>query len=185
VIIAQVIAPLDEDVSSGADRVLSSIMDHTDVGWTAWALYDLQTAVPTEFKLEKQTLMSAYVQLSFKSKYSELNVERWGLASTLLKRMDIVEWFKKDSVPDYKEFRVKIERVEDSDHEMIKVTGRRKGVKQLLRAAVRSLTLRPLPMEVTAYAWHCPESNRLFAVRLIHNGSARILDEVRTRTKCH
>jgi len=185
-VIVQVVSPLEEDLSGLAGEILRSACDHSELGWQTWALYDLEAAIPSEFRLERHTLMSSYILLSFKSKQGELTVERWGLAGTLLKRMDMMEWFRKDSLPDYRGFRVSIEPDEaEGGHEVLRITGRRAGIRQVARAAVRALTLRPLPQELGAYIWHCPDSNRLFAVRAVQSDALRLAREIRDRIECH
>lgn len=187
VVIAQVVSPLDEDLSGLAGEVLASICDHGDEGRQTWALYDLAVSLPAEYKLQRHTLMSSYILLAFKSKKGEVTVERWGLANTLLKRSSIKDWFKVDSLPDYRGFRVNIEEDEGTKegHSGLKLTGKRSGVRQKARSLVSSVTLRPLPQDLSGCVWHCSESNRLFAVRAVQKGASDLVEDIRDRLACH
>lgn len=185
VVIAQIVSPLGEDASGVAGELLGTVCDHQDPEWQMWALYDLQVSLPSDYRLVKHSLMSSYIMLSFKSKDAELIVERWGLANTLLKRSGMEDWFRKDSLPDYGGFKLEIKPEDVRGHEGLEVLGRRYGIRQMVRTAARSLTLRPLPQELTTYAWHCTESNRLFAVRVVRDDGGELIGEVMDRIACH
>jgi len=185
-VIAQVVSPLEEDASGIAGQILGTLCDHGEVGWQTWALYDLQVALPSDFRLDKYTLMSGYILLSFKSREAEIRVERWGLANMLLKPGGLESWFKADSLPDYRGFEVQIEPDGgEHGHEVLNISGRRRGVLQTLRTAARALTLRPLPQQLAGYVWHCPDSNRLFAVRVAQARPEMLAREIKDRLACH
>jgi len=185
VIVAQLTTTSDEDVSKIATAMLGSIRDHRDDGWVDWALYGLRLAVPRGYRIEKQTLMSGYIALDFRSHGKQLVVERWGLAKTLLQENPLPEWFRKDVVPDIKGYRIEMTQEQVRGHEGLIVKGRRSGIKQMAKAAVRSLTLYPHPGLLTALAWHCSESNRLFTVRATHTAGDDIVERVAGHIECH
>lgn len=185
VIIAQVISSRDEDVSHVAPIILGSIKDHRNDGNTSWALYGLEFAVPESYRIEKQSLMSGYLSLSFKRGPKSLVIERWGLAETLLGNYTIEQWYRKDAVPDIKGYRVEFAENEIFGHEGVKMVGRRAGIRQALKAAAYSLTLHPHPGMLTGYVWHCRDSNRLFSVRATHTEGERIAEEVMGSIRCH
>jgi hypothetical protein len=185
VIIAQIISGGGENVSHVAPVVLGSITDHRHDGWTDWALYGLRFAVPGDYRIEKQTLMSGYLSLSFRNGAKRLVVERWGLAGTLLAKDDLETWYRKDVAPDIKGYRFQIERIDLSGHPGLRMHGRRAGIRQFLRAALSSLTLHPYPGFVTGYAWHCVETNRLLGVRATCAEDDDIAERVRDTIECH
>jgi hypothetical protein len=185
VLIAQVVSPRDEDVSKIAQVVLSSMRDHRDDGWTSWALYGLEFAVPESYTIEKHTLMSGYLSLAFRSRARRLVVERWGLAGTLLADGNLADWYRKDVQPDIKGFRIEIADDKILGHDGLRINGRAAGVKQALRTAACSLTLHPNPRVVSGYAWRCEESNRLYSVRATHSEGEDVAEKVRDLIKCH
>ena len=185
VIIAQGISTGDENGSHVAPIILGSIRDHRDDGWTEWALYGLHFAVPAGYKIEKQTLMSGYLSLSFKDAAKRLVVERWGLAGTLLAKDDLEQWYRRDAAPDIKGYRFEIEDAEIHGHDGLRIQGAGVGLKQLAKSAAASLTLHPYPGVMTGYAWHCAESNRLFSVRATHAEGDDIAEKVRELIECY
>jgi len=185
VIIAQITAAREENVSTIAPDMLGSIRDHREDGWIEWALYGLGFAVPDGYTIEKHVLMSGYIALFFKRGAQTLVVERWGLASTLLAKDDMEEWYRKDAVPDIKGYKVNFEPDEVKAHQGLKIVGRRSGIKQMAKAAFYSLTLHPHPKYLTGYVWHCADSNRLFSVRAAHVEDDDITEKVRDLIKCH
>ena len=185
VIIAQIISTGDENVSHVAPIMLGSISDHRDDGWTDWALYGLHFAVPAGYKVEKHSLMSGYLSLSFKKRGNRVVVERWGLASTLLAEDELEQWYRKDVVPGIKGYRFEIEKARIHGHEGLTIHGHRSGLKQLARAAVSSLTLHRFPDLVTGYAWHCADSNRLFSIQSTHSEGDDNAELIRDIIKCH
>jgi len=184
VMIAQVVASHDGRCASLAAEILDSITDHREDGWQDWAVFGLRVAVPPEFRLEKQILMSGYIQLAFKARSGELAVEQWGLASSLLRRSSLEEWYPKDALAQVKHFKVALEPVADEEHPTLRLLGKRIGIGERVKTALRSLTLRPLPQRMHGYAWHCPDSNRLFSIRLVHDGEG-LAERIREEMSCH
>ena len=185
VIIAQVIATRDENVSSVASEMLDSVSDHREDGWVDWALYGLSFAVPSGYGIEKQTLMSGYLALFFKNGPKTIVVERWGLANTLLAKYEMETWYRKDAVPDIKGYRVQLEPEAVAGHNGLRIDGRRGGVRQALKAAAYSFTLHKHPALLTGYVWYCADSNRLFSIRATHIPGEDTAEKVRDLIKCH
>lgn len=184
VIIAQVVSSREESVSHIAPVMLDSLTDHRPDGWVNWALYGMQFAVPAGYRVDKQSLMSGYLMLSFKSRAKTLVVERWGLASSLLAEYGFEQWYRKDVMPDIKGYRVEVKAGDVGGFEGLVVKGVRSGLRQAVKAAAYSLTLHPHPKYLTGYAWHQPESNRLFAVRATHAEGEDIADKARDSIFC-
>jgi len=185
VLIAQVVSPRDEDVSKIAQVMLNSMRDHRDDGWTSWALYGLEFAVPQGYTIEKHTLMSGYLSLAFKDRAKRLVIERWGLAGTMLGDGALADWYRKDVQPDIKGFRIEIDDHTILGHDGLRIKGRAAGIKQVLKTAAYSLTLYANPSEVTGYAWRCEESNRLYSVRATHSRGEDVAEKIRDLIKCH
>ena len=187
VVIAQIISTKDENVSHVAPVILRSIRDHRDDGWVQWAMYGLEFAVPPAYKIEKQTLMSAKLSLFFKDKAKTLAVERWGLAGTMLadEEENLAQWYRKEVLPDVRGYRTELEEQTVKGHLGLKLTGRRGGIKQAVKAAGASLTLHPHPGLMTGYAWYCAGSNRIFSVRATHVRGDDIAEQIRDSIECH
>jgi|YNPNPStandDraft_1061719.scaffolds.fasta_scaffold00004_4 hypothetical protein len=185
VIIAQIVMLRDENITHVIPGVLASIKDHRADGWTDWALYGLELAVPPNYKIEKQTLMSGYLSLTFRNRSQVIVVDRWGFASTLIGENTVEEWFKREIVPDIKGFKLAFEECEIASHPGVRVYGRRVGLKQAVKALVKSVTLHPHPSWLTAFAWKCDESNRLFSVRATRVQDDDAALQVRNTITCH
>lgn len=184
-IIGQVTSARDENLARTASDMLDSIRDHRDDGWVEWALYGIDFAVPPGYLLAKQTLMSGYLSLAFKSGARTIVVERWGLANTLVGKDSIEEWYRKDAMPDVKGFRAGFEQESVAGHEGLRMQGRRKGIVQAAKAAAYSLTLHAFPGLLTGFVWHCEESNRLYSVRVTHSQGEETAQKIRDLIRCH
>ncbi len=178
-ILAQVISTRDENVAQTASLILDSIRDHRDDGWLDWGLYGLGFAVPPGYRIQKQTLMSAYLALNFKKGAHSIVVERWRLASSLLAKYDMETWYRKDAMPDVKGYRVDISPETVAGREGLKVSGRRKGLVTAVKALAYSLTLHPYPDLLTGYVWYEPEQDSLYSIRATHSQSDQIAEKIR------
>ncbi|MEN6519956.1 MAG: hypothetical protein ABFD46_02240 [Armatimonadota bacterium] len=184
VVIAQVVTPSDNNCTSMAFGVVDSIRDHSEPGWRDWSIFGIRAAVPEEFHLEKQTLLSAYTLLRFKGRSGELTIEQWGLAENLLKKYSLEEWYRKDSLAQVKGFKTALETIDEPGHMAMRISGQKIGLVNNIKAIAKSITLRPLPVKLSGYVWHCPEVNRLFSVRLVNNNAA-LIESIRERMFCH
>ena len=185
VVIAQVVSSREENVTAMSPMILGSLTDHRDDGWSNWALYGLEFAVPPGYRIEKHTMMSGYILLRFRRGAKMLAVQRWGLVKSILGSDSLEQWYRKDVLPDMKGYRVGFSETEIAGHEAIKVAGRRGGVRQFVRSAAYSLTLHSYPDYATGYAWHCRDSNRLFGVRATHCQGEDVVERIRDLIECH
>jgi hypothetical protein len=92
VVIAQVSGDKDDAVVNVATQLLDTLQDHSEDGWWTWALLGLVVRLPDRFALVKSQVMSGYLMLQFRNRYTEVSVERWGLADVTLKRWTLEEW---------------------------------------------------------------------------------------------
>ena len=185
VIIAQLSGSLNEDVSIPASEVLPTFEDHNEDGWRTWAVYDLIAEVPPGYVLEKHKMMSGYIQLIFRKKSNRLIIERWGLANVVLKKSSLKDWFRARVDNDLAAFDYSVEEMEFDGEAGLKVSGRRGGVLEYLKAAKELLTLKKPAMRLDGYAWVCEQTNKVFSIQSLHTKDEDISDEVLERVECH
>ncbi len=179
VVIAQVIYTREDDASKFAGDILSSIKDHRDDGWVDWGLYGLNFAVPPEYKIEKQEMLSGYLALFFRHGAKRIVVQRWGLVDSLIGDYTLDQWYKKDVLPDIKGYRVECEQKEVLGHPGVEMAGKAGGIKQLFRSLMYKFTLYEFPSRVTGFAWHSPEVNRILGVWATHEEGSNVAEGVR------
>lgn len=188
VVMAQV-AGLTKDhaaIAAVAAQLFGTLQDHSLEGRNLWALYDLQVEIPDTFFLQEQRLYSGHLRLAF-SRYGErLVVERWGLASTTLRRFTLQEWFQNQSLVNLKGEQPVLYAL-PKGHEAILY-------KQPLPLGKRLVALKNAGGRVaraaTHYAgggWVCEESNKIYIIQLFYNENERadLWEEIATRCLCH
>lgn len=184
VVIAQVVGQARDPVGDVAAQLFGSLRDHGEDGWEAWALYDMVAAVPDDFRLRAQKLMSGYLRLEFERRGERIVLERWGLASVALKKFTLAEWFRRmGDVP----ARAAVEAEEtDAGHAAVWCAGSIRGPLAWARALRDAAgSLRPAS-RYAARCWTCEESNKVYAVQVWHNRRTEgLLEEVAARCQCH
>ena len=185
VMIAQVSGSASDDISGLASVVLPTIEDHSEDGWRTWAMYDLIAEAPPGYSLEKHRLMAGYIQLAFRKGSNRLIIERWGLANVALKNQRLREWFNIRAGHDLGQYRCSIEDIDFDGERGLRVSGRRRGVRQALKSAGELMTLRKPALCLDGYVWVCEESNKVFSIQSMHSKGEDILDGVLERIECH
>ncbi len=185
VIIAQLSGSLSEDVSIPASQILPTFEDHTEDGWRTWAVYDLIAEVPPGYVLEKHKMMSGYIQLIFRKKSNRLILERWGLANVVLKKSGLKDWFRDRVDKDLMPFDYSVEEMDFDGEAGLRISGRRHGVLEYLKAAKELLTLKKPAMYLDGYTWVCEQTNKIFSIQSLHTKGEDISNEVLERVECH
>ncbi len=186
VLVAQVLGLGREQnaIASIASRLFSSLEDHSTNGYDLWALYDLQVEIPEGFRLASQKLLSGYIQLVFQRGAERIVVDRWGLANVTLKKFSLKDWFTNHANVALKRFSV-TETTEEG-HERIRYVGKLTPLTRLRAVREAKLSLRNVPSCYEAETWHCPESNKIYAIQVWrHARSLDVWDEVVRRCVCH
>lgn len=181
VIIAQVSGDKDDAVVNVANQVLDSLQDHSEDGWWTWALLGLVVRLPDRFALVKSQVMSGYLMLQFRSRYTEATVERWGLADVTLKRWTLEDWALQAT--EWKRLKKQHVLVDIEGHPAVQLVGRRIAPTVWLRRKIERFVLRR-PEEVRGVVWHCEQSNRIYSVRM-ERGTAELLQQVAGSVQCH
>ncbi|MDI6826859.1 MAG: hypothetical protein QME62_00065 [Armatimonadota bacterium] len=185
ILIAQVSGVSSDDISGVASQILPSLMDHSEDGWRTWAVYDLIAEVPPDYRLEKHQLMAGYIRLNFRKGVNRLTIERWGLADVALKKCTFLEWYEERMRFDFRPFRYSMREIDFDGENAIEVTGRRYGIKGMLKSASELLRGKSPAVFLDACAWVCEESNKIYSVQAVHSRREHVFDEVVERVECH
>lgn len=183
-VIAQVVCPLGQDLSGESAEILGSICSHPEPGWDVWAMYGFRVLVPDSYRLRRQTLMSGYLQLVFVSRRGELTIERWGLANMLTRDKGLAGWYDYEYRPENSSFVLSVDVSNEGGHETLEVSGKRKLL-ATIGGFPRSLVGRGKPARLAARVWLCPESNRIYGVRMLYRRDPSAVPEVAKRLRCH
>jgi hypothetical protein len=162
--------------------ILASLTDHPEEGKNTWAVYDLMCYVPEAFTLLERSLKSGNIQLTFqnparKKPEHTVLVEYVSLASMLLRKVSLMEWFESFFAKPLRDFQIIHDDVEVQGHRGIEVLGRPKSRWRQLLVPLPLISRKPRRY-MKARAWHCEESNKIFAIRVISRDQADELFEV-------
>ncbi|MCS7310630.1 MAG: hypothetical protein NZ741_10450 [Armatimonadetes bacterium] len=181
VVIAQVSGDADDPVVNVAHQLLHTLQDHAEDGWWTWALLGLLVRLPQRFALVKTQVMSGYLLLQFRHRYTEVSVERWGLADVTLKKWTLPDWAQQ--VAGWKRTRAQHTESEIKTHPAVWSVGVRRAPTVWLWRKVERWLLRR-PEELRGVVWHCEPSNRIFSVR-VERGTEELLEQIVASVQCH
>lgn len=181
VVIAQVSGDKDDAVVNVAKQLLSTLQDHSEDGWWTWALLGLVVRLPERFALLKSQVMSGYLMLQFRSRYTEVIVERWGLADVTLKRWTLEEWALQAT--EWKRLKAQHRLGEMEKHLAVHLVGLRRAPTIWLRRKIERWVLRR-PEETRGVVWHCDLSNRIYSVS-VDRGTEELLRQIAHTVQCH
>ena len=188
-VIAQVLGDRSgkNGLSAVAAGVLGTLRCHPeDPEWRVWALYDLQTEVPSDYKLVGQQLMNVYLRLQFARGTSRLSVEQWALANIARHGDYLDEWLRGNTKGLMREARYVVDEGEAHGHAALLLSGGPALGVPMLHAAREALHLRRPATRFGAVAWHCEETNKIFSIQGFR--TRRQEDPVEAmvgRTRCH
>jgi hypothetical protein len=183
-VIAQVIlAPGERDRALARD-ILSSLEDHGRDGLITWALYGLQFDAPDHLRLERQKLMAGYLELAFAAGRRKLRVCRWGMADVALADRDLQHWYEVDQVR-RRDVVWDCEPEDVKGHDGLVVDGHRRRFGHRPRRVVERLMRLRIASDFDGRVWHCPESNRIYAVESVHHEDLQSVLDVVESVPCH
>ncbi len=186
IVFIRIIGRLDEDLTGVARDIFLTVEDQAREGAIQWALYDLQCGIPPGFELETSVLRSGHIQLRFTHGQSALQVDRLSMASLLLKERPLQAWFENFFHKELRDLDVTFQPCQVRGHRGIRASGNP-------RSRWRTM-LSPLPLfnvrkrlGIEGCAWHCPESNKIYAVLTFYKkeGDAIPVEEVCRGVVCH
>lgn len=186
-VLVQVIGERDEDLRPLAARVIGSLEDHSEDGWTLWAAYDLRARVPSDFVATTQKLMTGLLELSFVRDLEKLTLIRYGMANVALRRTSLLEWSKEKLAPrTHRDAKLTAVEAEIRGHPGVSAAGDRTRFPHGIARFVVHCMRRSYPDRVICRVWHCEESNKIYAVEaLIDRQNADLIDDVLGRFQCH
>ena len=183
-VIAQVSWTPDEEGHEIARAVLESLEDHGVGGWDTWGIDGLAFLAPEAYRLEGWRRMTRYLEVRLEQGGASLKVARWGMVPMVLDGRPVREWYEAEN-----ERRREVEWSGEEEtvrgHEGMRAWGRRRRLAGGLRKAAARAVRRQTMDQFEAYAWHCPESNRLYLVESVHGRGGEITKGVVDSIQCH
>jgi hypothetical protein len=171
-----------------ADAILSAIRCHgEDPEWRTWALYDLRTEVPADYRLESQELMNVYLRLTFARKTARLTIEQWSLANVARRNSYLDVWLAANSrSPELNAAKYQVDATELHGHPAITLAGRVAFGAPTVQVVRDALQVRRPATRFSGVAWECDAANKLFALSELRPGGAPATTAlVAARTRCH
>ncbi len=187
VVVAQVIGmPKDHNaMGTVASQLFATFQDHTTDGFDLWALYDLRASIPVEFTLQSHKLMSGHLQLVFTRGAERIVLDRWGLANVTLKKFTEEEWLHNNALCNLKGMK-KRQLATPMEHEGVMFEGSIPAGGRLFAFREAKGSLRRFPTRYSGGVWHCPETNKLFAIQILYSRKTEGLwEQVLQRCLCH
>jgi hypothetical protein len=183
-VIAEVVGPPEADLSV-AGPILRSIHEHGEGGWNTWGVHGLHAQVPEEFQIERQTLVTGHVMLRFRSRSRLLILQQWGLANVALKGTNISEWYEYQERNRLSRYTYRRDRAPFRGHEAFRMSGREKILPGVAKAIQDLAAFTKPSLGFHACAWHCEETNRIYAVSAEHPRGDDVFEQVLCRMSCH
>jgi hypothetical protein len=187
IVVAQVVGERGDQaaIASIASQLFKSLQDHSDDEWELWALYDLQTYIPSSFRLESQKLLTGHLQLRFTRGGERIYLDRWGLANVTLKKFTADEWLCNQAVIGLRRM-TKTEETTKPGHGAVRYSGRLGPVQAIRSLGAAKGRLSNIATAYSGLIWNCEQSNRLFVLQILFNGrSESLCAEVVDRCVCH
>ncbi len=176
-------------LSTIAERILTSLRCHGDnPGYRTWALYDLVTDIPVEYKLSGQQLMNVYLRLEFTArKTAKLCIEQWAVANVARRDAYLDIWLQKNSKGPLTEARYEGAEAEPHlGHPVLALAGGLDVGMPMFNAARDAVQLKRPATRFSARAWECDPTNKVYAITALRPANAPdVVGDVAARTRCH
>ena len=92
-VLMETVVPEGVDGGDTVRTLLSSARDHAEDDWALWAVYGFAFRMRSSYNLENTQLHSGHLLFSFRqARHDWVNVERWGMAHELLRRVPFEAW---------------------------------------------------------------------------------------------
>jgi len=164
----QILFPEGQMQTSLARRILESFRDHPESpdapAW--WGIYKMRFQTPVRWRLVAHRFGPGYAEMNFAGPGGVLaDFKRMGPAEVLLKKRDLVDWYLAQLPQHVKVPREAVERSEVRGDVVLAATRQPRGLAAFLRRRGKDEVARRA-LCLQSVAWHCPRSNRLWAVEV-------------------
>ncbi|MBC8142624.1 MAG: hypothetical protein H7Y38_14430 [Armatimonadetes bacterium] len=150
-----------------SDAVMGSMACHDAVnGQRVWAIYDLDTTVPTDYELVTAQLMNVYLRLSFvKNHTARLSVEQWAVANVARKEAFLDDWVAANAKGELRQARYSVSEGRVRDLAAVTYTGG-PAFGQPMIEVVQELTRFQKPAtRFSGVAWEDESANKMYLVQ--------------------
>ena len=192
--IVQVMGRLKENWRPTVLRIFKSISDRGDPDLTVWSAYGLRLAVPNNYKLERQKLLSGYLLFAFtRGRNRKISVERYGPAEVLLNEYSSEEnqletWFRTRYAKAIRGYGFEVTPYNENGDERITFVGQQTRLYD-------NVPLSPVLIfdkifkrtRLVFYMWRCHHTNRIYVVQTIgrSDASEKLAQKVAKSIFCH
>ena len=192
--IVQVMGRLKENWRPTVLRIFQSISDRGDNKQSVWSAYGLKLAVPNNYTLEKQKLLSGYLLFTFtRGRNRKISIERFGPAEVLLNEFSseqnqLETWFRSKYAKAIRGYGFEVSSHNENDDERITFAGQQTRLYDSVPISpVLILDKLRKRIRLTFYIWHCYKSNRIYVVQSIGRNeiSEKLAQEVTQSIHCH
>ncbi len=187
VVVAQVVGMAKDQsaISNIAARLFSTLQDHAIDGYDRWALYDLQMDVPSDFRLEEQKLLSGHLHLEWARGGERIVLDRWGLANMLLKKFSLGDWLRNNALVPLKSLTLDDAHTVHG-HPSLRYLGALPLWSKVRALRDSKVSLRRFPTRFESGIWNCEDSNKIYAVQVLHQKqTVGLWEDVVSRCVCH
>jgi hypothetical protein len=185
-VLAQLYAPLGDNIGSEADAIFSTLHDHSPDHLRSWSIYDFFFKVPPDFHLLSQNLLLGRLELAFQKLPERLVFSQWAVAQTHLGHNSLLEWFQTHLVSRAKGFDLKINETTFRNHPALFIKGHLTGYKSALQMLSTVWKKKEPALQLLWHLWHCPQLNRLFSLQgFLLPANESLLDQLVQEVKCH
>ncbi|MBI3910516.1 MAG: hypothetical protein HY320_06215 [Armatimonadetes bacterium] len=183
-VIAELVGEPGDDLSL-APAILRSIQEHGENSWTTWALYGFAVDAPSRFALEGKILRTGHQCLQFRERTRSIQADRWGLASVVLRSVDLKDWFLSQQGGRLNRYRYQFEEAEVNGHPALRLWGPERPLPGLMRALGALFSFSWPAWWIRGYVWACPQANKIFAITSTERKRDQLAEQVVGRMRCH
>ncbi|HEX8237869.1 MAG TPA: hypothetical protein VF600_18155 [Abditibacteriaceae bacterium] len=181
-----------------AGEVLASMSCHGKGGWQTWSVFDLSVDIPEEFDLSRAKLLTGRLELEWAlpraggmlrsfQRDERLQLGRWSLADTILRHESLHDWARRTlTISDKLLLWRGWQESELRGHSAVQAKGSLRDLRRRLQFALQE-RLRPTStQESTISVWHCPQSNKIFALGSdLSPKNRHVAQDVLDSLECH
>ncbi len=192
--IVQVMGRIKENWRPIVLRIFQSIKDQGDAKNTIWSAYGLRLAVPNNYKLEKQKLLSGYLLFAFtRGRNRKISVERYGPAEVLLNEYSaepnqLETWFRTRYAKAIRGYGFQVTPHHEDGDERVTFIGQQTRVYDTVPFSPVLIVDKIIKRtRLTFYTWRCHHSNRIYVVQTFgrNEASEKLAQEVAESINCH